>query len=346
MRKLAIIIISVLLLTTNVSAAEYTAPDAPKEAQEFLPFESASFGEDLWYVIRTAIKSVEPSFAEALKIGVSLISVVLIVSITQVFTGISTQAVHLTTVLAISALLLRSSQTMINCGLETVNSLADYGKLLLPVISGAMAAQGGVNSSVSLYTGTVIFSTVLILLISKVLVPMIYIYITLRIANNTFTDTPLKSLSDSIKWLMTWSLKIVLYVYTGYMGITGVVSGATDVSLMKATKLAISGMVPVVGGIISDASESIIVGTGVMKTAAGTYGLLVLLALCVGPFFKVGVHYLILKLAAGICAAFGVKQPVKLIADFSVILGFILAMIGAICLMFLISTVCFMKGFT
>ena len=346
MRKLAIIIISVLLLATNVSALEYTAPEAPKEAEEFLPFKSASFGEDLWYVIRAAIKSVEPSFAEALKIGVSLIAVVLLVSIVQVFTGVSGQAVHLTSILAISTILMRSSQTMLNYGLETIHSLVDYGKLLLPVITGAMAAQGGMNSSVSLYAGTIIFSSVLIFVISKIIVPMIYIFITLRIVNNALSETPLKNLSDSIKWLMTWMLKVVLYVFTGYMGVTGVVSGATDAAAIKVTKLTISGMVPVVGGIISDASESILVGVGVMKTAAGTYGLLALMALCVGPFFKVGIHYLILKLTAGICAAFGVKESVNLIRDFSAILGFVLAMIGAICLMFIVSIVCFMKGFT
>jgi stage III sporulation protein AE len=147
-----------------------------------------------------------------------------------------------------------------------------------------------------------------------------------------------------VKWLMTWCLKIILYVFTGYMGITGVVSGATDAAAMKATKLTISGMVPVVGGILSDASEAILVGAGVMKNAAGIYGLLAVISICIQPFLQIGVQYLLLKLTGAVCGVLGCKEISKLIQDFSTAMGLLLAMTGSVCLLLLISIVCFMKG--
>ena len=103
-------------------------------------------------------------------------------------------------------------------------------------------------------------------------------------------------------------------------------------------------MVPVVGGIISDASETILIGAAAVKNAAGIYGLLAILSITIGPFLKMGVQYLLLKITGAICTAFSGKQESELLKDFSGGMGMLLGMVGTICLMLLISTVCFMKG--
>ena len=163
-------------------------------------------------------------------------------------------------------------------------------------------------------------------------------------ANAAIGDDLLKKLRDFLKWLMTWVLKTVLYVFTGYMGITGVVSGTTDAAALKAAKLTISGVVPVVGGILSDASEAVLVSAGVVKNAAGIYGIFAVLALIAEPFFRIGVHYLILKFTAAVCGIFGSKRITELIDDFTSVMGLLLAMTGTVCLLILISTVCFLRG--
>ena len=143
---------------------------------------------------------------------------------------------------------------------------------------------------------------------------------------------------------MTWGLKIVLYLFTGYIGITGVVSGTTDAAAVKAAKLAISGTVPVVGSILSDASESILVSAGIMKNAAGVYGLLAILSILIGPFLRIGVQYLMLKLTTAVNSVFSPKETVGLIQKFADVMGLLLGMTGTVSLLLLISTVCFMKG--
>ena len=69
-----------------------------------------------------------------------------------------------------------------------------------------------------------------------------------------------------------------------------------------------------------------------------------MIALWIGPFVQIGVQYLMLKITAGVTEMFGPKQMAGLVKDFSTAMGLILAMTGAVCLMFLISTICFMKG--
>ena len=134
----------------------------------------------------------------------------------------------------------------------------------------------------------------------------------------------LKQMRDFLKWLISWSLKIVLYVFTGYISITGVISGTADATAVKATKIALSGVVPVVGSIIADASETLLVSAGTIKSAAGIYGLLAILSVSIGPFLRTGVHFLLLKATTAICGIFDTKRSVGLIKDFSEIMDMII----------------------
>ena len=95
---------------------------------------------------------------------------------------------------------------------------------------------------------------------------------------------------------------------------------------------------------MSDASEAVLTSAGMMKNAAGIYGMLAILAIWIGPFLQIGAQYLLLKAAAGICNMFGSKRAADLIQDFSTAMGLVLAMTGAGCLIFMISTICFLKG--
>jgi stage III sporulation protein AE len=81
-----------------------------------------------------------------------------------------------------------------------------------------------------------------------------------------------------------------------------------------------------------------------VKNAVGVYGLIAVAAIAVGPFLRIGVQYLLLKLTAAFCGVFGSKKCSDLVGDFSSAMGILLAMTGAVCLILLISLICFMKG--
>jgi stage III sporulation protein AE len=133
-------------------------------------------------------------------------------------------------------------------------------------------------------------------------------------------------------------------MFTGYMSISGVISGTVDTSTLKATKLVISGVVPVVGNILSDASETILLSTGMIKNSVGSYGIVVLMTLLIGPFLKIGLHYVLMKLTTAVCAVFAGDEITKLIEDYSSAMGYVLAMTGVSCVLLLIGIVCMMKG--
>jgi stage III sporulation protein AE len=128
------------------------------------------------------------------------------------------------------------------------------------------------------------------------------------------------------------------------MTITGVVSGTADASALKATKLTISGMVPVVGNILADASDAVLTSAAVLKSAAGVYGLIAFAAIWIAPFLRLGLQYLLLKATGALCCSFGGKRIGNLVSDFSAAMGLLLAMTGTMCMLLLISCICMMKG--
>lgn len=344
--RIASLLFLILCVLSPVSAyaVEETAPPPPESAAEYMPEDTESFADGIWQIVRDAVKNLAPSVAEAGKVCIMLITAVFCLSIVQNLTDKTPAILDLVGSVVIASALLYSSNSMISLAISTIREISDYGKLLIPVLSGTLAFQGASTTSASLYTGTVIFDSILSKTIYSLLTPLIYVYICLAIASSAVGENILTKLRDFCKWCVTWALKIILYVFTGYMTITGVVSGSTDASVMKATKITISGAVPVVGGILADASESVLVSAGLIKNSIGIYGLLVIGAIWIEPFLKIGVHYLLLKLTVGICEVFGTKSAVTLIKNFTTAMGLLLAMTGAVCLMLLISVVCFMKG--
>lgn len=344
MKKLILIMLLLTFTTMPVSAEEITAPAAPDNALELMPAQRSTFGEDLWYVFKSAVAKLQPDIAQAGGVCLSVIAAVLLTSLLDSFPGMSKSVSELAVTVLVACLLLGSANSLVSEAVDTVRELSDYGKLLLPVMTTAMAAQGGVTGSTALYTGTAVFDAVLSALVAAVLVPMIYIYLALATANGALGQDLLKKLRDLAKWLVTWGLKIILYVFTGYMAVTNVISGTADQAAVKAAKLTISGAIPVVGGILSDASEAILVSAGVIKNAAGVYGLIAVFSIAIGPFLRIGVHYLLLKLTGAVCSVFAGKKTTELISDFSGAMGLLLSMTGTVCLLLLISLVCFMKG--
>ena len=95
--------------------------------------------------------------------------------------------------------------------------------------------------------------------------------------------------------------------------------------------------VPMVGGIIADASETVLVGAGLLKNTIGVFGMLGILASCAYPFFQLGVQYLLYKLTAFLSAAVGAPLLCKLINGLGGAFGLVLGMTGACALLLFVS---------
>ena len=318
---------------------DLTAPTVPGVSA----VENQSFSEAVLEILGDALAHFQPDLREAAGACLAVLAAVAALSMLSMLPG-KKIGIRLAGAMVVATILLEPAHALIILGADTVRELGEYEKLLLPVLTAALAAQGGVGTSAALYAGTAAFNALLSNLTFRLLVPMIYMYLALAVGHAAVGEEMLKKLRDMVKSSAVWGLKTMLYVYTGYITITGVVSGTTDASLLKAAKLTISGAVPVVGGILSDASEAVLVGAAAVKNAAGIYGLLAVLSLWIGPFLRIGAHYLMVRAVGAVGGIFGVDGASSVIDAFATAMGLLLAMTGAVCLMLIISTICFLWG--
>ncbi len=345
MRKWLLLLLLLGFLIRPVNAVSLELPQTPESATPYLPESDSGFMDGVLEIGRNALHVLAPSLRQAVATCLGVMVAVIICGLFKTsLTGEGLDASGLLGVAVISLLLLQSTRTFVRLGQETVSEISDYGQLLLPVMSSALVASGGATKATALYLGTAFADSLLSRLVAQGVAPLLYLFLAVAIGTAVTGNSLLSKMRDMLKSWITWGLKLVLYCFTGYMTITGVVSGSADATALRATKLTISGVVPVVGGILSDASEAILVGAGMVRSTVGVGGLLAILAMTAAPFLQVGVQYLLLKLSSAWCSVVGDARHGALVEDFAQAMGLVLAMVGTCCLLQLISVICFMKG--
>ena len=160
----------ILLLVLPVHATEFTAPSVPDSAEKYMPEHSESLSEGIGELLEKALELLKPSVVDAAEICLSLIGITLALGFAEKISSKSGQITNIVGALLVGLVLLKQNHSFISLGADTVKSLSEYCNLLLPVISGALAAQGAVNSSAALYAGTALFNAIMSTLISKLII--------------------------------------------------------------------------------------------------------------------------------------------------------------------------------
>ena len=230
---------------------------------------------------------------------------------------------------AIAVLSLGSMKSLLGLGTQTIEELDVFSKALLPTLAAAVAAGGG---AVTAGTGQVIavcFADALITLIRGLLLPMTYFLAAAATADAMLPRHGLGTVAKAASRVVTW-------LFTGYLTLSGAVSTSADALTVQVTRSAVGAM-PVVGRILSDAAGSVLAGAGVVKNAIGVFGLLGVLAACLGPFLQLGIQYLLYKLTAFLAGMTAAPELAKLIDALGSVFGLMLGMTGSCALLLLIS---------
>lgn len=295
-------------------------------------------------LLASAAKEAEEALAEVLRSGATILLVVLLCSSAKVLLfqekGQQLQrCVTMSGALAIVLLAAGDLNRMIGLGGETIRAMNDFSKVLLPMLGMACAASGNVSSAAVREVATTFFADLLISSIHHLLVPLVYIYIGAVAAHAVLGEASLKTIAAGIKKGIVWGLTILLTLFTAYLSFSGVISGTADAAAVKMTKFAISGAVPVVGGILSNAASTVLLGAAMMKNMIGVFGMLAVLAFCIVPFIQIGMQYLLYKAAAFFAAMIDHAGLSAVIDQIGGAFGMLLGMTGACALLLMISII-------
>jgi len=251
--------------------------------------------------------------------------------------------VPLVGVLAVAGVVVGSSYAFIGLGAEVLRELEIFSKSLFPAMAAAGTAGGALTSSAVKYAGTVLFLDILIMLTTRVIMPLIYAYIAACIGNAALGGEGLRAAANLLKWVIGAAITAVMLAFVGYITVTGVISGSADVLTTRVARTTISTVLPVVGGIVADAAESVMAGAMLVRNGIGVIGLLVVLAVCLLPILQLGAHYLLFKAAAGVTGAVTDKRVGGLIGDLGAAFGMVMGLTGAGMMMLFFSIISMMR---
>lgn len=347
-----------LALTLALPAQAVSLEDALEQQEESLDLDGlqrsaeenggmtdygVSLDEGIAGLLDTGSQEISGVIRRAMRSGVLLLVILLLCGLAEtVQEGAGqkeVQSVTLAGTLGVTAVAVADVNSLLGMGTGAIDNMCSFANVLLPTVAAVTAATGAITGAAARQMAAVLFSDLLVNLISGLLVPVLYGYIAASVAYAAVGNEGLKRLAALMKWAVTTVLTAVMLAFVGYLTISGVVAGTADAATVKAAKFAISGAIPVVGGILSDAAETILASAGVLRGTVGVFGMLTILGICLLPVLRLAVHYLTYKLVAALSATVGGGRVYGLVDQLGGAFGLVLGMTGACCLLLLIALV-------
>ena len=203
----------------------------------------------------------------------------------------------------------------VDVALDAIAGLTNLMMALVPVLLMLLASVGGFTQAAVM--DPVILGVVNIgaNIIKNVIIPLIIMSFVLSFVNNLSDDYKVENLSKLIKQVALTVQGLMMTIFITIITMRGITTKAFDEVTMKTAKFAVDNFVPVVGGAFSDAVSSIAGYSLLLKSAIGSVGLIVILAIAVAPIIKLGVMGFVHKLVAAMIEPVSDKKIVSCITS-------------------------------
>ncbi len=340
-----IICAAALIPTVNAESLEDEViaslpSDIQNEAREY---SALDITDGVSGIVKSSVSQMKGTAAKLLSSGVTIVLVIILGAMVSSVDGKTKRTASLAVCLAVCAVSIKEAGNMIGLGTRVLSELDVFSKALFPAVAASGAAAGQAGSSAAVCALSLFFADILLSLITRVLLPLVYVYIAAAVAASAVGSQGLDTVCKLIKSLTTTVLTAAMSAFVLFLNISKVVSSSADAAIVKAAKTTISTAIPVVGSIISDAAESVAAGASLARGALGVTGTIGVFALCTLPFMQVGAQYLLYKGAAIIGGTVGDGSVSALCSKISTAFGMVLGMIGSCAFLVFMSILCAIK---
>ena len=202
--------------------------------------------------------------------------------------GAANDAVDLAGALGISAVLLRDFSGVLSLCRSALDGISVFSATLQPVLAAALSMGGSAVTATTLQVTSMFAFDLVLRLIEGLLVPAVCVYLAVTVVDAAAGNGVLRGLAEGIGSLSAGALKLILTLFTAYLAVAGGVSGNVDRVALKTAKFAVSGAVPVVGGVMSDAAETVLSGAVLLRGSVGVFGMICVTAICFAPLSAPG----------------------------------------------------------
>jgi stage III sporulation protein AE len=207
--------------------------------------------------------------------------------------------------LALMVIAMQSFAVAVELGRSAVDRMVDLILAIIPLLLALLASLGNLASA-AIFRPLIIFAVNFFATLTRDLVfPLIYLTTILSIVNYFSPRVTVSKLADLLKNVSVWTMGLSMTIFTGLLSIHGVASSVGDAVTIRTAKFMTGAFLPVVGGMLTDAVETVASATLILKNTVHLSGLLLLFYIVVFPLFKILALVFIYKLAAALIQPLG-----------------------------------------
>lgn len=241
------------------------------------------------------------------------------------------------TYLVIIILALNSFHSAMEYAKEAISNMVNFMMALIPLVLALMASMGNITS-VSLFHPLIIFLVNTSgMLIYSIIFPLLFFSSILGIVS-TFSDQyKVTQLSLLFRNVSIGLLGVFLTIFLGVVSVQGATSAVVDGVTIKTAKFVTGNFVPIVGRMFTDATDTVIGASLLVKNTVGLAGVIILILLSVFPALKILALAFIFNLSAALLQPLGNSSVITCLSLIGKNLLFVFAALATVCLMFFLA---------
>ncbi|MDG5788698.1 stage III sporulation protein AE [Evansella sp. AB-P1] len=220
---------------------------------------------------------------------------------------------------------------------KTINTMSNFMVSIVPMLLVLMASSGSVTS-VALFHPIVMFLVHSSgIFVQFIVLPLLFLSTLLFIVSTMTDHYKVTKLAEFLRNIAVGSLGVFLTVFLGVLSVQGATAAVADGIAIRTAKFVTGNFVPVVGRMFTDAADTVMGASVLLKNTVGVVGLAILLLICIFPALKVFALAIIYSFTAAILQPLGGGPIIQCLSIIGKSMIFVFAALAAVSIMFFLS---------
>ncbi|MGK9428506.1 stage III sporulation protein AE [Bacillus atrophaeus] len=234
-------------------------------------------------------------------------------------------------------LALNSFHVAITYASEAIQTMTSFILALIPMLLALMASSGGAVSAAFFHPVILFLMNTSGLLIQNIVMPLIFLSAILSIVSTMTDQYKVTQLAGLLRKIAIGALAVFLTIFLGVISVQGTSAAITDGITLRTAKFITGNFIPVLGRMFTDATDTVISASLLLKNTVGIIGVAILICIAAFPAIKVLSLAFIYKLAAAILQPLGGGPVITCLDVISRSVLYIFAALAIVSLMFFLS---------
>lgn len=292
----------------------------------------------LWGILQVFASELGSCLTQCGKIIILIILCAILQKIQSSFGGEGAgEAAFFACYILILIILIGSFNDVVRICTDTIDGMTVFMQGILPLLITLIVSSGSMTAAAVFQPILLSAAEIGAVIMKGVLVPVIFISTVLSVVDNVSGKLHISRIAAFVRQITGIVTGLVLTIFVGVVSVQGSLGAVVDGVTSKTAKYAINTMVPFAGKYLSDAAETVMGCTLLVKNAAGVAGVTVLAVICLAPALKIAAVILIYRALAAVAQPVSDERIIRCINDMATSMTYLTGIMISVSFMFLLS---------